>query len=145
MDPETRTPAQPPPAAPAAHAPHLFTLRSARVVTAPKICRDFVVGVVRAIGWGDLADSAAVCTSELVTNTYLHAGGAHLLLRVRVAPRRVRVTVIDGSAVRFGEGRAADDAVSGRGLLLVSALADRCGAADRWGVWFELDTPVKAA
>jgi anti-sigma regulatory factor (Ser/Thr protein kinase) len=93
---------------------------------------------------GELVDSAMVCTSELVTNTYLHAGGPHLLLRVRVAPRQLRVTVVDGSAVRFGEGRADDEALSGRGLFLVVALVNRCGAADRWGVWFELDTPVKA-
>lgn len=143
MDPETRSPAQSPMAA---DVPHSFTLRSARVVTAPKICRDFVAGVIRAIGCEDLVDSAAVCTSELVTNSYLHAGGAYLLLRVRVAPGRVRVTVMDGSAVRFGRARVPEaGALGGRGLFLVTVLADRCGALDRRGVWFELDTATKVA
>ncbi|MDJ0344629.1 ATP-binding protein [Streptomyces sp. H10-C2] len=142
MEPETRTPARRPVAV---DVPHSFTLRSACVVTAPKVCRDFVSGVVRAIGCEELVEAAAVCTSELVTNSYLHAEGANLLLRVRVSPGRVRVTVLDGSAVRLAGRRAPEEeALSGRGLFLVAALADRCGTADCGGVWFELDAARKA-
>ncbi|WP_084219765.1 SpoIIE family protein phosphatase [Spirillospora albida] len=105
-------------------------------------------GLVRArlAAWGldDLADTAALVVSELVTNAIAHAGG-----RVRV--RLVR----DGSLVcevfdtadgrpRMRPDDAAAMAESGRGLHVVRRLSRRWGVrrtADGKVVWCELDLP----
>ncbi|WP_237550581.1 ATP-binding protein [Streptomyces sp. MspMP-M5] len=82
---------------------------------------------------------AALLTSELVTNALLHTdGGAVVTARVT---DRLRVEVRDG-AERRPEPRAPSvDGTSGRGLMLVRALADAWGIRPEGGgkcVWFEL-------
>jgi anti-sigma regulatory factor (Ser/Thr protein kinase) len=79
-------------------------------------------------------------TSEVVTNALIHARGAQTLT-VSVLPDAVRVEVEDPSSLLPTRRRAGVDAVSGRGLAIVSALAVS------WGVepgprgklvWFEV-------
>ncbi|MEK2478433.1 ATP-binding protein [Streptomyces noursei] len=82
---------------------------------------------------------AALLTSELVTNALLHTeGGAVVTAWVT---DRLRVEVRD-FAERCPEPRAPSvDGTSGRGLMLVRALADAWGIRpERIGkcVWFEL-------
>jgi anti-sigma regulatory factor (Ser/Thr protein kinase) len=146
-EPELRIPARPPAAADA-DAPHLYTLQSSRLRTAPKLCRDFVAGVLRSIGQDHLIDTAMLCTSELATNSYLHAEGETVLLRVLVQPPLLRVGMYDGCPARPTTASIPDSAERyGRGLGLVEALADNWGTTDAdplgWyakAVWFELKT-----
>jgi anti-sigma regulatory factor (Ser/Thr protein kinase) len=99
-------------------------------------------------GWGvaGLADTAELLTSELVTNALQHTDHGAVLtatLSPGVAPRshRLHVEVRDFVA-RHPRLRAPGDQVtSGRGLLLVHALADAWGVHPEGTgkvVWFEL-------
>lgn len=87
-------------------------------------------------------DVAVLLTSELVTNAILH-GAPPLELQCRGANRTFRVEVHDSRRLDTLAARtAAGDAESGRGLLLVDALAARWGwerQGRRKVVWFELD------
>jgi anti-sigma regulatory factor (Ser/Thr protein kinase) len=74
------------------------------------------------------ADTAALLTTELVTNALVHAG-TDVEMVVEAGPDGVRVEVRDGDP-RLPERRDYDeDATTGRGGLLVEALADAHGAA----------------
>ncbi|MFW6694417.1 ATP-binding protein [Streptomyces sp. MAR4 CNX-425] len=87
--------------------------------------------------------------AELCANAVLHGRVAgrdfHLAVRLRV-DGLIRVEVADARRERVPVlGRAdAGDAESGRGLLLVEALAERWGVAERRGVgkivWCEIST-----
>ena len=125
--------------------PHSCTVLLPSAAIAPKICRDFVTGVLELIGFGHLADRAALCTSELVTNAHRYAQGlVHLQFTADLT--RVRVSVYDGNPVRPRLRVATDEDQRGRGLGLVDALADAWGVTDSGfglpvkGVWFELHT-----
>jgi anti-sigma regulatory factor (Ser/Thr protein kinase) len=87
--------------------------------------------VREAVGaWGvpvDL-DDAVLLTSELVANAVLHGGGA-VTLSVRAGGGRLRVDVRDMSEDLPAAGAdPGADAVSGRGLMLVKALAAEWGS-----------------
>ncbi|MEU4897649.1 ATP-binding protein [Streptomyces sp. NPDC044780] len=127
--------------------PHRYTLTAPALPTSPRLCRDFVRGVFSASGLGQLADSAALCTSELVTNVHRHGKG-DVRLAAAIRHDRVRVTVHDDSPELPSPRRPAGDETNGRGLFLVTALADLCGMsidepADGTGktVWFEFNVP----
>ncbi|QDQ11148.1 ATP-binding protein [Streptomyces spectabilis] len=86
-------------------------------------------------GWGLSArtEDIRLCVSELATNALLHgtAPGRGFLLKLEADEDAVRVEVHD-SRRRHPEARqAADTDTSGRGLTLVSALADGWGVQDR--------------
>lgn len=78
----------------------------------------------------DVCDVATLVVSELVTNAVLHAGSE---IRVRLVLEQVslRVEVHDGSAVLPSNPDYGEDAVTGRGLHLVTLLADSWGAEPR--------------
>lgn len=85
-------------------------------------------------------DDGALAVSELVTNAVLH-GREPIIIRVTLTGERLRVEVHDGSPISPSFSMLDPTAVTGRGLMLISA------AADRWGVepephgkqvWFEL-------
>lgn len=85
-------------------------------------------------------DDGMLAVSELVTNAVLH-GRDPLVLRLVRSEGCVRVEVQDGSPVSPSFSMLDPTAVTGRGLMLISA------ASDRWGVepvpsgkqvWFEL-------
>ncbi|MEV7679119.1 ATP-binding protein [Streptomyces sp. NPDC088341] len=92
-----------------------------------------------------LADSAVLILSELLSNAALHAKVTpEQAIETYYVRRRegLRIEVHDGSAER-PQPRPADlEAPTGRGLLLVEALADEWGVADRDGpgkvVWAAL-------
>src|SRR4051794_3598709 len=91
-----------------------------------------VRGEVRAqldqLGLSDLTGDAELVTTELVTNAMLHGGG---LVGVNVIPIHsgVRIEVADRSPIPPVLGRASEDAMTGRGLRLVSSFAARWGTA----------------
>ncbi|MGH8985105.1 MAG: ATP-binding protein [Acidimicrobiia bacterium] len=89
---------------------------------------------------GDVVETALLLTSELVTNSYLHAACDAQVSVVR-RPGMVRVEVRDSGGGRV-QRRALDPArADGRGLNIVDALATRWGSATSESgtlVWFEL-------
>jgi hypothetical protein len=111
-----------------------------------KLVRD-VLGVWRLDGH---ADRAALIVTELIANASRHTPCPEIRLTVgRPSATRLRVGVVDWEPSRLPIlSQAADDEESGRGLLLVDAVADRWGydlhgsGRRPWGkeVWAELRT-----
>ena len=99
--------------------------------------------VRRLLAGGAFADRASDCevaASELVTNAVLH-GRAPLEVALELDSTRLRVAVRDASPVMPAAGVLDPTAVTGRGLLLISALTDAWGVelhGDGKSVWFEL-------
>jgi len=93
----------------------------------------------------DGAYAAALCASELVTNGVLHAR-TPIVLGVTIGAARLLVTVADRAGGTPHPPPPDDDRPSGRGLMLVDALADQWGVADAdegKTVWFTVSrTPA---
>ncbi|MET9920865.1 SpoIIE family protein phosphatase [Streptomyces sp. NPDC059605] len=95
----------------------------------------------------ELADDAELVTGELLVNVLLHTeGGAVLTLEVLPEPvRRVRLSVQDRSSAWPRRRSPGETATSGRGLLLLDAVATRWGIEPRGegkAVWCEIGPPV---
>jgi len=129
--------------------PHTYTLFCPPLPTAPRIARDYIATVLRSLDLHQLADAAALCTSELVTNAYRHSDGCGSLLRLTVEAGDVRVAVYDAASEKPVERAVDDDAECGRGLRLVDVITGGrwgtepgappwLGGADGKGVWFTL-------
>ncbi len=106
----------------------------------PAEARALVRQALAAWDCDDLDDVASLLTSEVVANAVRYAAD-QIALRVSLADEVVRVEVHDSNPV-LPQGRRVDPgATSGRGLLVLEALAEQWGAEpDRTGktVWFEL-------
>ncbi|RPK42730.1 hypothetical protein EES40_18120 [Streptomyces sp. ADI93-02] len=98
--------------------------------------------------WGLPTEPAANIVAELAANAAVHGrvSGRDFRLALTVhrdTLLRIEVTDTRGERLPLALGAAADDAESGRGLLIVGALADRWGVdvgpAPRKTVWAELD------
>lgn len=92
-------------------------------------------------GFEDRVSDAALAISEVVTNAVLH-GREPITVRFLVGTDGVRVEVHDGSPVSPAFSMMDPTAVTGRGLVLVSAVSDSWGVdPDEHGktVWFGLD------
>jgi two-component sensor histidine kinase len=96
------------------------------------------------VEWGDtqLVEAAALLVSELVTNAVTHAGSeVHVVIGRGGHYAVLRVEVGDFSSEPPTMGGFDLEAMSGRGLALVEALAHRWGVethASGKRVWFEL-------
>ena len=104
------------------------------------LTRGFTAGVLEGAGCRDQVDTAVLLVSELVTNAVRHACGPCALV-VNVAAGEIELSVEDGDprvpVTRHCRGLEE----SGRGLLLVGALADRWGVRSIPGgksTWFSL-------
>ena len=110
-----------------------------------RAAREFVTAPLRAharAGWPstDLLDTAALLTSEVVTNAITHARSS-VCLSVHLTDDRVRVVVRDRSGVHPEWRPGGQNGYSGRGLLLLERLATSWGVdpvAKGKAVWFEL-------
>ena len=99
----------------------------------------------------DRLDDLRILVSELVTNSYKHAG-LHArdaaTLTVDTDPDRIRVCVEDeGRGFRgLVPKRLARDRASGWGLTIVDRMADRWGVIENGStiVWFEIDLAAPA-
>jgi anti-sigma regulatory factor (Ser/Thr protein kinase) len=107
----------------------------------PGSARDFVTGALRR---GHVApetvDIARLLTSELVTNSVVHARTT-VTVSVRVSERRVHVAVEDADPTMPDGGAGGALETSGRGLTIVARLAHDWGIEPRTGgkcVWFDL-------
>ncbi|MET3962307.1 anti-sigma regulatory factor (Ser/Thr protein kinase) [Marmoricola sp. OAE513] len=115
-----------------------------------RLARDWVTGVLEEIGRPELADSARLAVSELVTNAILHADPP-MTVHVRGTVDHPRIEVTDQSMVPPQQRHSSTDidldddfswSTVGRGLDLVASYALRWGAdIDPRGmgkvVWFE--------
>ncbi len=89
---------------------------------------------------GALSDVAQLLTSEVVTNSLLHARSP-IRLTVEQTKSGVRVAVTDASIVAPAMRPRSQSATTGRGLLLLSRLADEWNTELSDGgktVWFTL-------
>ncbi|WP_380172707.1 ATP-binding protein [Kineococcus sp. DHX-1] len=93
---------------------------------------------------GDVVDTLLLLTAEVVTNAVLH-GRSDVHLRVGRVGSRVRIAVGDENT-RLPMRRESDpEALNGRGIALVEALADAHGVeVDPLGktVWFDVATAL---
>lgn len=107
---------------------------------APKAARDFVADTVAGWGYGELVTDAALVTSELATNAFLHAV-SDVTLTISRREGSVRIALVDAHP-RDPERRPASDTRSGgRGLAIIDAIATQWGVGrigDRKVVWVEL-------
>ena len=88
--------------------------------------RRFTVETLRGWGRDDLTSTGALLVTELVTNAILHARTAVQVYLERQG-NSVRLEVRDGSPVRPALRNHGLDATTGRGLALVSRLAESWG------------------
>ena len=96
----------------------------------------------------DVRETVVLLVSELVSNAVQHGGPHDSLatvgLEVETRSDRVRVEVADAGTGAPRPGDGAVEHPSGRGLLLVEALASRWGCEQLpvgKTVWFEISTP----
>jgi anti-sigma regulatory factor (Ser/Thr protein kinase) len=110
--------------------------------TSPRAARQVVVEALREWSLPQLADALQLLASELVTNVLLHAPGT-ITLELKRSGQRVRIEVRDEHRVvpRTTADRGAG-ATTGRGLLLVEAMAQAWGVelvdGDGKVVWAEV-------
>lgn len=84
--------------------------------------RRFVTGVLDAWGMPELIETAALLTSELLTNSVLHAR-TDIVLTLARCDHGVEIVVRDGSRSAPRRRRYSSDATTGRGLELLERLA----------------------
>jgi anti-sigma regulatory factor (Ser/Thr protein kinase) len=89
--------------------------------------RQWVAGHVEDWGLGGIRDDALLVSSELVTNSLRHARTA-FVISLRSAPGLLRVEVFDRDTRLPVQMGADEEATSGRGLLIVAAVADQWGS-----------------
>ncbi|MGW2016845.1 ATP-binding protein [Streptomyces sp. NPDC001927] len=82
--------------------------------------------------WGcvDVVETAELLLTELLTNALRHATGPDVRVRVYLCDDQCVIEVNDGSPRRPELRNAGVDEESGRGLLLVDAMADSWGTSD---------------
>ncbi|GHG72523.1 ATP-binding protein [Streptomyces griseocarneus] len=129
--------------------PWTYTLELPHDPRSPGVARLALRAVLDSHGMSEIAETAELLASELVTNAYVHTEGpCSLRLRGREG-ERVRVTVWDTSPVVPSERAAGPDSEAGRGLMLVREWADDWGNStshhDGKSLWFELMCPGRSA
>lgn len=122
----------------------------ARLLTLPpdlrsiRAAREFVARWCASAGLSpERCDDALLLTSELVTNAVLH-GRSEVCVEVEELQGLFRISVFDENSRHPAAVAEDPDALDGRGLALVEALAERWGVEDRRlgkAVWFELARP----
>jgi len=141
---------------PPAHAParpRAF-LDLGAVLTAPGCARAWTREILWEWGAAELADTAELVASELVTNSVTHSPGpegAVIRLVLTLDQGELAVLVRDDHPGAPVAGQPGEDDEGGRGLLIVEALSDRCGwyplengkpAKVTWAVLSEADHAV---
>lgn len=90
------------------------------------VLRRFVAATLRSWGEEALVPDAALVTSEMATNAVSHADSPFHASIVRAAGV-VRIAIVDSGPGAAAQRTAAEDDLSGRGIVIVDALADRWG------------------
>ncbi|MEU6540536.1 ATP-binding protein [Streptomyces sp. NPDC047000] len=117
----------------------------------PAAARVFVSEALGRWGRTGRIEDVLLCVSELTTNSVVHGAppGRRILVRVERHPALMRVEVHDGGS-RMPVRREPQDGVEGgRGLPLVSAVADHWGVSERqgsgkcvWAVFHDTTAPA---
>ncbi|MBA2948512.1 ATP-binding protein [Streptomyces himalayensis] len=113
--------------------------------------REFVAETLTQWGCRERLDDVRLCASELVTNALRHGAPADRLILVRLELHGVEllIEVHDGGKGTPRQREAQDTSDDGRGLFLVSAVADDWGVAARQGpgkrVWASFMLPAETA
>ena len=105
------------------------TLSLPGVATSASHARRVVHDALAAAGRTEWADAATLACTEVVSNVVLHAH-TDLELTVEVFDDAIRVSVRDYSPVLPVQRDYSEQAVTGRGMALVAALADEHGISD---------------
>jgi anti-sigma regulatory factor (Ser/Thr protein kinase) len=116
------------------------TVELAHGVRAPARARRWMAEQCSTWGCDDLADTASLIVSELVTNVFLHAGTA-CTIEADFADPKLTVVVSDGRAAELYLQEASASAEHGRGLAIMAGLADTWGVdyqRDDKSVWFSV-------
>ncbi|MFD9501061.1 ATP-binding protein [Streptomyces sp. NPDC060035] len=113
--------------------PWAYTLQLPQDPRAPGVARATLRTVLRVHDMAQLAETAELLASELVTNAYLHSEGAFSLRLRGAGRRRIRLSVWDTNPhIPAPFSRRAETpsamAESGRGLHLVTRWAESWGA-----------------
>ncbi|MFH8474735.1 ATP-binding protein [Streptomyces sp. NPDC018000] len=100
--------------------------RFPRTRTSVGASRDFVTGVLVEWGLPSLVEDIRLCVSELATNALLHGAppGREFCVGLHRGTEPVRLAVRDSGPGRPTAQHPDADACSGRGLRLVTELAD---------------------
>ncbi|WP_100499940.1 ATP-binding protein [Geodermatophilus chilensis] len=110
------------------------------------VARHLVLDLLGAWSAAHDAGDAALLVTELVANVVDHvAGEASFTLELSLSEDWLRITVVDGSALRPVVRDLEAGAPRGRGMRLVESIADRWGVeehGDGKAVWFELAAPL---
>ncbi|MET7352953.1 ATP-binding protein [Streptomyces mirabilis] len=94
----------------------------------------------------DLAESAELLVTELVTNALKHGRGTDIGVRLYLTTSHLVMEVRDGSSERPVLRTAAPEDEDGRGLFLVDAIADAWGVTpDGTSTWCSLPSPAGSA
>jgi anti-sigma regulatory factor (Ser/Thr protein kinase) len=113
--------------------------------TAPAEARRFVRSISDRLP-DSLLDDAALVVSELVTNSYKHAGspeGSPIDVVLDLNEERLRLEVIDGSIFDPTPESSKELREKKWGLFLVDKIADSWGRISEGGIWVELRRPRK--
>jgi anti-sigma regulatory factor (Ser/Thr protein kinase) len=89
----------------------------------------------------EILDDARLVLSELVTNSYMHAGnpeGTPIEVVLDLSASRLRMEVIDGSIFDPTPETPEELRSAKWGLHLVDSVADEWGRVSEGGVWAEL-------
>jgi anti-sigma regulatory factor (Ser/Thr protein kinase) len=108
--------------------------------SAPRAARSFVTETLRRWSLDPLVDAAAIVVTELATNAVRHAHTA-FVVAITVRANGVEIAVRDGSRMPPVAREPDLSPLTGRGLLLIAALAHGWGTQDLDGgklVWAEL-------
>jgi anti-sigma regulatory factor (Ser/Thr protein kinase) len=113
------------------HTREVFYRRDRRSV---RLARDFTREALADWAVAERGDDVVLCVSELATNALLHgvSPGRGFGLRLALHPDGVLRTEVHDSGpgvLRYGD--MSTDSEHGRGLLLVTLLADKWGVGDR--------------
>ncbi|MEU0664083.1 ATP-binding protein [Streptomyces lavendulocolor] len=108
--------------------------------------RSFVSVTLHSWGLGGLSSDVCLCASELVANAVLHTspGCIPLHIRLLLTEKAVRLAVHDKSCRLPQPTQPTVNDESGRGMLIVSALANHWGAdllPSGKAVWAEFTLP----
>jgi anti-sigma regulatory factor (Ser/Thr protein kinase) len=96
-------------------------------VSSVPTARHFVESILSGWGLRDLGWNATLIVSELAANAALHARGEEFSIQVTTQDDGVRLEITD-SSLRLPQQRTySNDATTGRGLKLVSELAEEWG------------------
>ncbi|WP_217161821.1 ATP-binding protein [Streptomyces sp. AC512_CC834] len=106
--------------------------------------RSFLGGVLEEWEISDRSADVVLCLSELATNAVRHVARGEFAVEVSLDEGRLRVEVHDTGAGEPHVGQPSQDDTDGRGLLIVSSLADGWGVVPHAPcgktVWTEFKT-----